>query len=57
MWSPKKPYNDELSKQCVSEDLAEHHNENDDFEMKPNTKQCPGYLSYPEFCGVDKGEK
>ncbi|WP_193064895.1 hypothetical protein [Oceanobacillus oncorhynchi] len=54
LWSGKGIFNDDSSKQCVSEDLSEHFDENDDFEMIPNTKECPGYLSFREFCGVSK---
>ncbi|SET95058.1 hypothetical protein SAMN05421676_11229 [Salinibacillus kushneri] len=54
LWHKNGPFNDDLSKQCVSEDLSAHYDEKDDFQMKPNTKECPGYLSYLEFCGVSK---
>lgn len=54
MWSGKAPFNQEHSKQCVSEDLDEHVNPASDFKMQPNSKDCPGYLSFREFCGVRK---
>lgn len=55
MWSPyHEMYNNEESMQCVSEDLAEHYDESDGFKMSPNSENCPGYLSYREFCGTEK---
>lgn len=48
MWNPKSDnYNNEKSKQCVSESLA-------DFKMTPNSTECKGYWSYEEACGHKK---
>jgi len=50
MYNPKsKNYNNEQSKTCVSESLA-------DFKMTPNSEQCKGYWSFEEACGHKKGE-
>lgn len=57
MWTPNHPlFSGEDSKVCISEDLREHYDENDEFEMLPNSPKCPGYRPYREFCGVEKGE-
>ncbi|WP_332238907.1 hypothetical protein [Sporolactobacillus sp. KGMB 08714] len=50
MWNPRSRTKDDSSKVCVSESL-------DDTKMQPNTNKCPGFLSYKEFCGCEKGEK
>lgn len=47
-------FDNENSMQCISENLEAHYDEEDDFKMKPNTIECPGYLSYSEFCGEEK---
>ncbi|AKG74387.1 hypothetical protein SAMN05216235_2729 [Salinicoccus halodurans] len=54
MWSPRHPYTDELSKQCVSENLDAHFDEDEDFKMTPNSKTCEGYLNFYEFRGDEK---
>lgn len=57
MWSPKhEKWSNENSMVCVSESLSEHCDENEDFEMMPDSTNCPGYLSYFEFCGARKGD-
>ena len=56
MWSPNhEMLNNEQSMQCVSENLAEHYDEEDSFNMIPNSIECPGYISYETFCGKVKG--
>jgi hypothetical protein len=55
MWSPKhEMFNNEQSKQCVSEDLSEHFNEETDFQLIPNKIDCPSYRPYISFCGKNK---
>ena len=51
MWSPNhKNYNNEQSKVCVSESLAE-------FKMTPNSLKCKGFWSYEQACGHKKETK
>ena len=50
MYNPKSDrYNNEASKQCVSESLPE-------FKMTPNSTKCKGYWSYEDACGRKKGK-
>lgn len=54
LWGSNKLYSNEASKQCVSESLGEHYDEQGSFKMTPNSKECQGYLSYKDFTGEDK---
>jgi len=57
LYNPKREhFNKESAKQCVSEDMEEHCDENDDFKLIPNSSKCPSYKPYIEFCGRYKGE-
>lgn len=53
MWNPKTVkninYSSENAKVCVSESL-------DEIKMQQNSNKCPGYLSYKEFIGHEKGK-
>lgn len=53
MWSPGRG---ESAKVCVCEDLQEHYDENDEFELLPSNEECPSYRYYISFCGVNKGD-
>lgn len=57
MWMPIEGWSDDSNLQCISESLGEHYDEDKSFRMNPNSRECEGYLSYREFCGVEKGEK
>lgn len=48
-WNMWHPYKNPVDLQCVSESLS-------DYKMMPNTRDCPSYLSYEVFCGINKGE-
>lgn len=55
MWSPRADApSGEPPLQCISERLDEHFDEDSDFKMTPNSKECQGYLSYKDFVGMDK---
>lgn len=55
MWSPKhEMFNNESSKVCVCEDLQEHYDENNEFELLPGNEECHSYKPYISFCGSYK---